>query len=170
MTDSYRRLRALCERRVDGRGERHRDANGSDGRGRDVVDDRGDALPEALLRIDADAFEVRLHEFAHRIQMAEEDALPGLDMLDRAAPFGDCRAGDDSPSTALAPDANDEYGGTVFEQRHHDLPVARRTEPARSVTAASPLHHTGITDDETCCDADTDEAQVVAVMGSELMA
>lgn len=53
-----------------------------------VVHDRGDALPVGRRRgIDADAFQMRLHEIDHRIEMAEERALTGLDVLDRTAPF-----------------------------------------------------------------------------------
>src|SRR4051794_14208316 len=51
--------------------------------------DRGrDPFPEALLRIDAEALEVRLHEVAHRLEMSEEHALRGLNMLDGPSPLG----------------------------------------------------------------------------------
>ncbi|MCY1550624.1 hypothetical protein D9M68_868910 [compost metagenome] len=74
-----------------------------------VVHDRRNALPEALLGIDADLCQVGLHERLHRFEVAEIRPLTTLDVFHRTAPFG-------RPVlivTALAPDANDENSGAV---------------------------------------------------------
>ncbi|WP_162125954.1 hypothetical protein [Pseudoxanthomonas wuyuanensis] len=73
-----------------------------------------------MLRIDADALQVRPDELQHRLQIAEESALPTLDVLYRAAPFGDCGI----TIATFAPHADDENGGAVFKQGHLGAPAA----------------------------------------------
>ena len=108
-----------------------------------VVHDRGDALPEALLRIHTNPLQMRLHEIDHRVEMTEERALPGLDVFDRAAPLRRQARG----VPALAPDADDESGGAVLEQCH-GAPGRCRCDArlcAAVITAPSRRHHRNIT-------------------------